>query len=312
VKPLIDRRAVLTAALGVAVQGMFAPVAAAAARRPGAQRLALTDNLSLIGGVGTNVLALASPAGSLLVDTGSAEGRAALRAQLAGLPGKGRVLTVINTHWHREQSGNNEMFGKSGAAIIAHQKTRQRLSNDLWQPESQQYLHALPKAGWPTRAFYQNETLEFAGERVECGYLLEAHTDGDIYVRLRNANVLAVGDVLAAKGSDPVLDWFGGGWIGGRIDALAALLKLSDAETRVVPAQGPVVSRNELQTEHDMLSGLFERLTVMMRKGFTTDDMIASNVLDTTGRSWNDGAKFLYTVHKGLWAHHNTISHDIV
>jgi hypothetical protein len=79
-----------------------------------------------------------------------------------------------------------------------------------------------------------------------------------------------------------------------------------------VPSQGPVVGRQALQAEHDMLEALFDELAGMMRKGFTTRDMIDSGVLGTTGREWKDGDRFLYSAHKGLWAHHNTLSHDIV
>ncbi len=239
----------------------------------------------MISGVGANVLALGSPDGLLLVDTGSAGELGALRSQLGKLPGKGRVKQVINTHWHRDQTGGNETFGKAGAAILAHVKTRQHIAVDLWQPESNAYLKALPKPAWPTKTFYTTQALDFAGERVECGYLLEAHTDGDIYVRFTKANVLAVGDVLAAPGADPELDWFGGGWIGGRVDSLAALLKIADANTRVVPSQGPVVGRKELQAEYDVLAPLLDRLAGLMRKGFTTDDMVAANVLDDDGAS---------------------------
>ena len=57
---------------------------------------------------------------------------------------------------------------------------------------------------------------------------------------------IAVGDALAPTG-DPVLDWWGGGWLGGRVDSLALLLARSDAETRFVPSYGPVIGRAEVQ-----------------------------------------------------------------
>jgi glyoxylase-like metal-dependent hydrolase (beta-lactamase superfamily II) len=68
-------------------------------------------------------------------------------------------------------------------------------------------------------------------ERIEYGHLLEPHTDGDIYVFFRDANVLAVGDAISPV-KDPILDWFGGGWLGGRVDSQEKLLKLSDEKTR--------------------------------------------------------------------------------
>ena len=39
--------------------------------------------------------------------------------------------------------------------------------------------------------------LTVGGRRIEYGYLIEAHTDGDIYVAFPDANVIAVGDVVS-------------------------------------------------------------------------------------------------------------------
>ena len=77
-------------------------------------------------------------------------------------------------------------------------------------------------------------------ERVDYGYLIEAHTSGDIYVFFRDSNVLAVGDV-ASPARDPELDYLTGAWIGGRVDAMNRLLKLCDANTQIVQAPGYVM-----------------------------------------------------------------------
>ena len=55
---------------------------------------------------------------------------------------------------------------------------------------------------------------------------------------VRGANVLAVGDV-ASPVRDPKLDYLTGAWLGGRVDAMDRLLKLSDDKTRIVPGYGP-------------------------------------------------------------------------
>jgi hypothetical protein len=40
--------------------------------------------------------------------------------------------------------------------------------------------------------------------------------------------------------------------------------------------------------------------------------MLAAGIMEGTGRTWNDPAKFVYAAHKGFWGHNNTLSHDIV
>jgi cyclase len=173
------------------------------------------------------------------------------------------------------------------------------------------YEKALPKAAWPTQSFYTGGTLDAGGEHVEYGYLLEAHTAGDIYVYFRDANVLVVGDAVSPA-RDPELDWYAGGWLGGRVDALELLLKISNDATRIVPGFGPVIGRKELQAEHDLMLALFTRTAELMRKGYRTQDMLEAGILRDSGRSWADPQKFMNDAHKGMWAHHNTLSHDIV
>src|SRR5690606_33754168 len=97
--------------------------------------------------------------------------------------------------------------------------TRQRLSTDWYVPHEQRYHRALPAAALPTRTFHGEGRLEAGGETIDYGYLVEAHTDGDIYVHFREANVLAAGDAVSPL-RDPELDWYGGGWLGGRVNSL--------------------------------------------------------------------------------------------
>ncbi|HEX6995443.1 MAG TPA: MBL fold metallo-hydrolase [Gammaproteobacteria bacterium] len=274
------------------------------------ERSQVARGLTLLRGAGGNILVLETNAGKVVVDTGAAAYRDAVTAALADLPG-GAVAAVFNTHWHLDQVGGNEPLGGSGAAIFAHEKTRIRLTTGYYLPTEERYEEPLPEAARPTETFYTSGSTTVGGRRIEYGYLIEAHTDGDIYVAFPESNVIAVGDVVAPE-LDPVFDWFGGGWLGGRVDALAKLLDMSDADTRFVPSYGPVVGRAEVQAEHDLMLKFFELMVERIRRGESAEDMLAANALAVLGRTFKDPAKLLYDVHKGFWAHHNKLTHDIV
>jgi cyclase len=265
----------------------------------------LTDTLSLVTSVGTNVLALSTGDGMVLVDSGALQFSGALTASTS------RVRTVFNTHFHLENTGSNEALGRAGAKILAHENTRQWMATPYWVPAEDRYEKARPKAAHPTETFYTSGSLKTDTEQIDYGYLIAAHTSGDIYVFFRNSNVLAAGDV-ASPVRDPELDYFTGAWIGGRVDALDQLMKLSDDKTRIVPGYGPVMSRAELKTERDMLAAIYERTVDRVREGDSAEDMLKAGVMNGLTRTFHDPKKFLYDVHKGLWAHHNKLAPNVV
>ncbi len=261
----------------------------------------LTDKVAVLDGGGANVVAFSVSEGLVLVDSGAPK----------SITGAAKVQTVINTHYHLDQTGNNEMYAAQGAKIIAHDRTRQWMSTDYWVPAEDRYEKARPKAALPTEVFETAGSLKFGDEQIDYGYLLLAHTSGDIYVHFKNANVLAVGDVASPE-RDPALDWFTGAWIGGRVDAMDQLLKLANDQTKIVPAYGPVMSRNEFKAERDMMDELRVRLFTQVREGESPKDMLDEGVLNGLPRTWKDPYKFVYDAAKGLWAHHDKIDPNVV
>ncbi len=310
---LINRRTVLGAGVGAAVACSLAGPAFAAKKDSGkVSATALNDRLLLVSGLGGNVLALRTDEGLLLVDSGAPGATGKLQAELKNFARGAKVHTLINTHSHRDQTGGNETFGKAGAKIIAHAKTAQRIGIDVYVPAEDRYAKALPRAAVPAEVFYLgSRELTFGGERIQYGYLQQPHTDGDIYVYFRDSNVLAVGDAVAPV-SDPVVSWYEGGWVGGRVDSQALILKMGTEQTRIIAGTGGVLSRAEVKTERDAFEKVFDRVSDAMRKGFTTEDMQSAKLLDGLTRTWADPDKAIYDAHKSMWAHYNKLSHTIV
>ena len=296
--------------VGCATQGAGRGAAKAVKYTPSVTPLG--ERLLLVSGLGGNVLALRSDAGILLVDTGAAGATAALQAELKRFAGDAPVTTVINTHWHAEATGGNDVFAAGGAKLISHAKAAQRMRAPQYVPGEDRYLPARDKGAVPTEVFYLGKKeLTFGSERIEYGYLQQPHTDGDLYVWFKDSGVLAVGDAVAPV-SDPLICWFEGGWVGGRVDSQEALLTRGDAQTKIVASTGGVISRVEVGTETEALKGMFERVSDAMRKGFTTEDMQRANLLSDLPRTWADPDKALYDAHKSMWAHYNKLSHSIV
>ncbi len=305
---MLDRRQLLLGAIGGLFGSVVLPRDGTSAQ---ADRVPLTDRLSLVTSGGTNVLALSTADGHVVVDSGAPLHSDPLMHALQQVSPSGRIRTVFNTHWHIENTAANDLLRQAGATIVAHENTRLWMATPTWMPAADRYRPARPRTAHPTETFYVDGSMDAGGERIDYGYLIDAHTSGDIYVFFRDSNVLAAGDV-AAPARDPELDWFTGAWLGGRVDAMDRLLALSDSDTRVVPGYGPVVSWADLQAERDMMAVIYQRAVDRVRQGDTVEDMLDAGVMDGLGRTFNDPHTFLYAVHKGLWAHHNKLSPDVV
>ena len=301
----LNRRDVLKGALGVFATWASSRVLSAQQAFGGVRRL--TDQMAVVDGGGSNVLAFSTGEGFVLVDGGAPK---SFDKIMASLGANAKVNTLFNTHHHVDQTGNNEMFS-TGAKIIAHKRTLEWMSADHWIQADDRYEKARPKAARPTETFLTTGSLKTGGEQIDYGYLTLAHTNGDIYVHFRNANVLAVGDV-ASPLRDPALDYVTGAWIGGRVDAMDILLKLANEQTRIVPAYGPVMSKAEFKAERDMMEEVRKRLFNQVREGDGPKDMLERGVLKGLARTWNDPYKFLYDAAKGLWAHHDKLGPNVV
>ena len=306
----MNRRELLKGAMAGTLASWAAPILRASQQSGGNAVRKLTDKIALIDAGGSNVVAFSADT-IVLVDTGAPKADDVLLGALKSFAPNGRVHAVFNTHYHLDHTGNNETFSAAGARIIAHDRTRQWMANDFWLPEQDRFEKARPKAAWPTESFFNTGSMQAGGEHIEYGYLIMAHTSGDIYVHFKDSNVLAVGDV-ASPVNDPELDWNTGAWLGGRVDAMDLLLKISNDQTKIVPGTGPVMTRVEFKAERDMMEEVRARLFKEVREGDGPQDMLDQGLLKGLARTWKDPYKFLYAAAKGLWANHNKLDPNVV
>lgn len=263
----------------------------------------LTDRLFMLEAAGINIVATHNDAEALMVDGGAAARSSDTLARVRQECGGREIRTLFNTHWHPEQTGCNERLGKAGAKIIAHENTRQWLGYANPLPDRPETYGPLPAIARPNETFYDTGTMPFGDERIDYGYLLQAHTDGDAYVRFNNANVLVAGDVVCADGW-PLIDWRTGGWIGGMVEGLARLITLCDGQTRIVPGKGPVQTRVDLEGRRDMIGTIFVRLEELMRQGKGPDEALAARPAREFEDGRGDPSLFLRLAFESMWGHY--------
>jgi cyclase len=262
----------------------------------------LDDHLHLISGGGANVLLVSTGEGLVLVNGGSSEQSNEVLKAVAAHSGGKQLTTLFNSDWCADHIGSNEAVGSISAQIIAHENTKQYLANDQFVEWQKRTYKAKPKVALPTKTFLTKGSLTAGSEPFDYGHLGQAHTDGDIYVHLPASNVLMTGHVMTV-GKYPIADYTTGGWLGGLLTATKTLLDLSNAQTRVIPATGPVQTRADLQAQFDMLTTLRERFAKMMRQGMSANDMLAAGATKEFDEKWGDPKLFVQVSYRGLWLH---------
>jgi glyoxylase-like metal-dependent hydrolase (beta-lactamase superfamily II) len=283
----LSRRTFLAVSAGILAQAAFASsgfqeedlkasVSGAVFRASGSSVKISTRNLrnsvTLLEGSGGNILLCHGSDGNAAVDSGLATSQKQVTAAMNGVfPAPLRYL--LNTHWHFDHTDGNLWMHSAGATIIAHKNTRVRMSQRQMIPAFSLVLLPSPGAALPTVLFEQSQKLELNGEKILMQRYTPAHTDSDVSVLFEDANVIHTGDTWF-NGYYPFIDYDSGGSIRGLLAASNENLKRTDSQTIVVPGHGSVGSRTDLVAYHEMLSGVFEKVEVLKKRGYSLDAVI--------------------------------------
>jgi hypothetical protein len=122
--------------------------------------------------------------------------------------------------------------------------------------------------------------------------LPSAHTDGDLFVHIPDLNLMAVGGVLSAE-AWPLLDYHNGTWFGGRVCAVERLASLVKPDTRVVPADGRLLTRSHIARQREIYDELFMTMIGYMNMGLGAEDVVARKPLEQHEGEFGDVSVFL-------------------
>lgn len=265
--------------------------------------LELADNFAIVQGSGGNVLVNKGSDGVLMVDGGKVEHADQLLDLVAEYSDGQTPSLLFNSHWHWDQIGCNAKLRKKGVDIIAHENTRLWLTTDVLNTwEGKTYPRQSSKA-LPTKTFYSgDQKLHFNGQEIQYGLLSQAHTDGDIFIKFVDSNIVFAGDVVSGKGY-PILDYSSNGWIGGMVQSLEQLLEKMDDQTKVIASTGEVLSKADVQAQFEMCDSLIRAIVKNYYAGLTYGDFLASKPSAKFDSVWGNPDLFLQTAYESVWGH---------
>jgi glyoxylase-like metal-dependent hydrolase (beta-lactamase superfamily II) len=221
----------------------------------------VTDDIYVIHNdlVPGNITVLVTDAGVLLVDTKFATDYDNVEAILSDITDQ-PIRYVVNTHFHDDHSGSNQIFQADGASVFAAENARLQM------------LDAGRSEGLPNMTIEDRATIHLGGTSVELYYFGRSHTDGDIVALFPDQGVLAAGDMYANDpGTPEYIDYAGGGSAEDWPRTLTRALEL-DFDT-VVPGHGTVAPKSAMEGFRDETARLAEMVKSMIRAGRSRDDI---------------------------------------
>jgi glyoxylase-like metal-dependent hydrolase (beta-lactamase superfamily II) len=228
-----------------------------------------------------NVGVVAGSDGVLVVDTrGTRQQGEALRDDVRRLRPHAAVRWVVNTHRHFDHAFGNVAF--DDASIHAHENAaagldaeaervrRDAAEDDPDDPLNREVL-ATPLRR-PDRTFSSVRTVDLGDRYVELLHPGRGHTDGDLVLRLPDADVLFTGDLVEESappsyGEDSFpLEWPG---------SLDVALGVVTAGTRVVPGHGAVVDLDFVREQSTRIAEVANTIGGLVHAGVPLESAAA-------------------------------------
>jgi glyoxylase-like metal-dependent hydrolase (beta-lactamase superfamily II) len=234
----------------------------------------LSDNFYTLDGAGGTIGVLTGPDGVLMVDAQFAPLSDKIAAAIKQLSGGQPIKYLINTHVHGDHTGGNENFAKMGATIIARPELRNRLAHPNPGANGQPGMPA-PAAALPIINYNGNLNIQMDGEEVRVFAIPRAHTDGDTMVQFVNNDAIMTGDWYRSV-QFPNIDRANGGSLRGLEDAMARVIAMCDANTKVIPGHGAMVDRAALMEHRDVIMGVHRKVAALIKQGKSQDEVIAA------------------------------------
>ena len=220
-------------------------------------------NIYVLYGQGGNIGVSNGADGLLMVDDQFAPLADKIKTALKELSGKTDAPRfLINTHWHGDHTGGNEIFG-ANSTIIAQTNVRKRLlETTMFRGEKRE---PSPAVALPILTYDDSISVYFNGEEIRAVHYPHAHTDGDTVLFFTKSNAVHMGDHYFA-GRFPFVDLESGGSVAGLIENVGNIIKILPADARIIPGHGMVTNLEGLKNYHQTLSETVEIVRKKMKK----------------------------------------------
>jgi glyoxylase-like metal-dependent hydrolase (beta-lactamase superfamily II) len=164
-------------------------------------------------------------------------------------------------------------------------------------------IPARDKAALPTLTFADKLNLHLNDEEIELIHLDRGHTDGDVAIYFKKANVIHTGDAFVRYGY-PFIDESSGGGINGFVSSLDKILAIINDQTKVIPGHGELATKSDVKMLRDQVADIRERVSQALKKGKKAEEIgalgITDNYEEKLGKGFLKGKDFVSIIAASL------------
>ena len=196
------------------------------------------------------------------------------------------VNLVLNTHFHRDHVRGNAYFKSRGAVIMAHHNVRRYLEKPKAIKMLGRRAPSFTPEYYPTVDVTDETSVNMNGQSIELYHTPNAHTNSDLFVVFRQAEVIHAGDLVFNK-RFPFIDIDNGGSVAGYIAGIRKIVEVANADTKIIAGHGPIATIDDLKASITMLSETHLIVKELIEQGLSLDIIKALNPLTSYEDKWS-------------------------
>jgi cyclase len=266
----------------------------------------LADRVYALFGQGGNIGLSVGDDGAFVIDDQFAPLSSRIRAAIATVTDR-PIRFVVNTHWHGDHTGGNEILGEAGAVIVAHDNVRKRMSTRqlIERGGVSTSAPSSPYKALPIITFSEDVTFHLNGDSLHVVHVPPAHTDGDAIIFFTKQNVIHMGDTFF-NGRYPFIDASSGGNVDGLVGAADMVLAVANDQTRIIPGHGEVGTRADLAEYRRVVSTIRDRIRTLVAQAKSLDEVKRAKPTAEFDAKWGTGGitaeMLIETIYNGFKA----------
>jgi cyclase len=245
------------------------------------------DNIYMLKGSGGNIGVITGQDGIAMVDDQFLPLGNKIKEAIQKLDNGNPIRYTINTHIHGDHSGSNEFFKQQGSIIVAQDVVRERMMKARVDNQNKT-IPPRDKDAWPVVTFPNKMSLHLNGQDIELLHFGAGHTDGDVIIYFKQANVFHMGDVFVTYGY-PYIDLTNGGTLSGLINTLDKSLTLMNDESKVIPGHGNLCTKADVKVYRDKLADIRDKVLAALKKGKKVEELAGLNITAPYDEEWGKG-----------------------